>query len=221
MADLPYSASLREFEDSGRILKRENIYGSGPPITLASDEVVDYLRKYAGRRVLDIGCGVGAYMKRLSSFGYECEGIETNQDFVSECLKNGLNVQLVNALDLQFAENSFDTVVMIEVLEHLPDPVVALREAFRVARKNVLISVPNIDVLPIMSKYQVVPWHILEATHVNFFTPKILESLLKKFTAKIEVFTYGHFALWVSEKALHQHIFGVGWKDHADLSLTD
>ncbi len=212
MADLPYSATLKEFEESGRILKRGNIYGSGPPSPLASEEVIDHLRNFAGDRILDIGCGTGAYMKRLSSYGYKCEGIETNQDYVSACLKDGLGVQLMNAHELQFPKNSFDTVMMIEVLEHLPDPIVALREAFRVAKKNVLISVPNIDVLPIMSKYQIVPWHILEATHVNFFTPKILESVLKTFTAKTEVFTYGHFASWVSEKALHQNIFGVGWK---------
>ena len=212
MTDLPYFASLKEFEDSGRILKRENIYGSGPPSTVASDQVVDYIRKYTGQRILDMGCGIGAYVKRLNSCGYECEGIETNQNYVDQCLKDDLKVQLMNAQDLHFPTNSFDTITMIEVLEHLQDPLAALREAFRVAKKNVLISVPNIDVLPIMSKYQVVPWHILEATHVNFFTPKILESVLKTYTAKMEVFTYGQFALWVSERALHQHIFGVGWK---------
>jgi SAM-dependent methyltransferase len=212
MADLPYFATLQEFEESGKILKRENIYGCGPPSPVVSEEVLNYVRKYAGRCVLDIGCGIGAYMKRLSSYGYECEGIETNQDYVSACLKDGLKVQHVNAEELQFAENSFDTVIMIEVLEHLPEPILALREAFRVAKKNVLISVPNIDVLPIMSKYQIVPWHILEATHVNFFTPKILETLLKQFAPRTEVFPYGRFASWVGEKALHQHIFGVGWK---------
>jgi len=212
VVDLPYFATLKEFEESGKILKRENIYGSGPPSPVVSEEVLNYLTKYTGPRILDIGCGIGAYMKRLRSFGYDCEGIETNQDYVSSCLKDDLKVQLMNAQELQFPPDSFDTVMMIEVLEHLPDPILALREAFRVAKRNVLISVPNIDVLPIMSKYQIVPWHILESTHVNFFTPKILESVLNKFTSKVELFTYGHFALWVSEKAMHQHIFGVGWK---------
>jgi 2-polyprenyl-3-methyl-5-hydroxy-6-metoxy-1,4-benzoquinol methylase len=220
-ADLPYFATLKEFEEAGKILKRENIYGSGPPSPEVSQELLYYLTKYAGPRILDIGCGIGAYMKRLSSYGHECEGIETNQDYVSACLLDGLKVQLMSAQELQFSPNSFDTVIMIEVLEHLPEPIVALGEAFRVAKKNVLISVPNIDVLPIMSKYQIVPWHILEATHVNFFTPRILESALKIFAAKSEVFTYGHFASWISEKALHQHVFGVGWKDRPALPSKD
>jgi len=217
IAELPYSATLKEFEESGRILKRENIYGSGPPSSVVSEEALNCVIKYAGRNVLDLGCGIGAYIKRLNACGYECEGIETNRDYVAACLRDGLKVQLMSALELEFSPNSFDTVVMIEVLEHLQDPLAALQEAFRVAKKNVLISVPNIDVLPIMSKYQIVPWHILEATHVNFFTPKILESALKSFTTRTEVFTYGHFAPWVGEKVLHQHIFAVGWKDQPDL----
>jgi len=117
----------------------------------------------------------------------------------------------MDAQQLEFSQNSFDTVIMVEVLEHLAKPMIALEEAFRVARKNILISVPNIDVLPIMSRYQVVPWHILEATHFNFFTPKILESVLKEFAEHVEVFTYGHFAPWITEKEMHMHIFGVGW----------
>jgi SAM-dependent methyltransferase len=212
MNDLPYFLTLKKFEESGQILKRENIYGSGPPNPAVSEEVLSHVRKYAGRRILDIGCGIGAYIKALIPYGYDCEGIETNRDYVSDCLKNGLKVQWMTAQELEFSENSFDTVMMIEVLEHMSEPIVALQEAFRIARKNVLVSVPNIDVLPIMSKYQVVPWHILEATHVNFFTPKILRSVLNQFTPEVEIFTYGHFASWVTEKRLQMHIFGVGWK---------
>ncbi len=52
MSDLPYSLTLREFEESGKILKRENIYGSGPPSPAVSAEVLHYVCKYAGQRVL-------------------------------------------------------------------------------------------------------------------------------------------------------------------------
>jgi methionine biosynthesis protein MetW len=212
MADLPYWSTLRDFEHSGKILQRENIYGSGPPIPTVSEETLHYVKEYAGKQVLDIGCGTGAYIKALLQEEYQCEGVENNQDYVSECLKDGLKVKYMDAHQLEYSQNSFDTVIMVEVLEHLAEPMIALKEAFRVARKNIIISVPNIDVIPIMSKYQIVPWHILEATHVNFFTPKILEAVLRTFAEKIEVFTYGHFAPWITEKEMHMHIFGTGSK---------
>jgi len=212
MGNLPYWSTLRDFEQSGKILKRENIYGNGPPSSVVSEETLSYIRKYAGKQILDIGCGIGACIKALLQDGYECEGIENNQDYVSECLKDGIKAKYMDAQQLEFSQYSFDTVIMVEVLEHLLEPLIALKEAFRVARKNVIISVPNIDVIPIMSKYQIVPWHILEATHFNFFTPKILESVLKEFTENVEVFTYGHFAPWITEKEIDMHILGVGWK---------
>jgi len=123
-----------------------------------------------------------------------------------------MTVHLMDAHNLQFPDNSFDTVMMIETLEHLPEPLVALHEAYRVASKNVIISVPNIDVVPIMSKYQIVPWHLLEATHLNFFTPQLLKQSLLQFAKRVEVFTYGRFAFWITEQPIDMHIFGVGYK---------
>lgn len=212
MDDLPFYSVFRNFEVSEKIPRREDIYGSGPPSDMISEESLEYVKKYAGRRVLDIGCGIGAYVKALLRLGYHCEGIEGNPDYVSECVKNGLPVSHMDAQKLAFPVNSFDTAVMIEVLEHLPEPTIALEESFRVARMNVVVSVPNIDVLPIMSKYQVAPWHMLAANHLNFFTPRILGSLLRQFTDELEVFTYGRFAPWITERDMHMHIFGVAWK---------
>ena len=209
---LPYFSALRTFEQASQILQRENIYGSGPPTPTVSEETFHHVKKHAGRRILDVGCGIGAYTKALAQVGYECIGIENNQAYIVECQKSGIDARRMDAHRLAFPENAFDTVIMLEVLEHLLEPLVALHEAFRVTKKNVIISVPNIDVIPIMSKYQVVPWHLLEATHVNFFTPKLLDSTLRKFARTTEVFTYGHFAPWITEQEMHMHIYGVGWK---------
>ena len=208
-SDLPYYTRLRDFEKQNRILHRNDIYGSGPPCHVAAVETTALIKQYCGESILDIGCGVGTYINELNKFGFKCTGIEYNLQYVEKCRSQGLVVKHMNAEKLNFDDNSFDSVLMIEVLEHLEDPQQALMEAFRVSKLNIIISVPNIDVLPIMSKYQVVPWHLLEATHVNFFTPVILDNLLKKISGKTMVQTYGHFAPWVTEQILHMNIFGV------------
>lgn len=212
MNKLPYEEKLSEYGKKGKILGRNDIYGSGPPSSVVSLEVLELIKRYSDNNILDIGCGIGACIKALSREGYECEGLEHNKEYVKACLNQGLKVKWGSACRLPYKDNSFDTVLFIEVLEHINDPLKALEEAFRVAKNKVIVSVPNIEVIPTMSLYQVVPWHLLEATHLNFFTPRILEKSLKKFAKKTEVRTYGRFAPWIQGKEINMHILGVGWK---------
>lgn len=107
MAELPYWSTLRDFEHSEKILQRENIYGSGPPIPTVSEETLHYVREYAGKQVLDIGCGTGAYIKALLQEEYQREGVENNQDYVSECLKDGLKVKYMDAHQLKYSQKAY------------------------------------------------------------------------------------------------------------------
>jgi hypothetical protein len=59
-----------------------------------------------------------------------------------------------------------------------------------------------------MSKRQVVPWHILEATHVNFFTPELVRKTLLRFAPSCELTSLGPF-FDVDGTILHMHIGGV------------
>src|SRR5262249_30203823 len=70
---------------------------------------------------------------------------------------------------LPFPDHAFDCVSMVEVLEHIPDYRAMLREVRRVTRRKVLITVPDVSAIPRCFPNQVVPWHLLEATHLNFF----------------------------------------------------
>jgi SAM-dependent methyltransferase len=206
---LPYHLHLRNLEAREGIPGRHDIYGSGPPINNPSREILEVVEQHAGLSILDVGCGNGAYVAALRRAGLDCRGVEHDRACVAECVKRGLPVQEMDAHRLDFEPKSFDTVTMIEVLEHLPDPTRAIAELFRVARQNVIISVPNIDVLPLMSKYHVLPWHLLEATHVNFFTPRILRDALRPFTPDVTVFGYGQFAPWVTEGPLYMNLMAV------------
>lgn len=72
---------------------------------------------------------------------------------------------------------------------------------------HVVVTVPNIAVLPAMSAHQVVPWHMMEATYVNFFTPNSLRSVLQRFFARVEVWEINQ---WF--QGLHMNIAAVAWK---------
>jgi 2-polyprenyl-3-methyl-5-hydroxy-6-metoxy-1,4-benzoquinol methylase len=205
---LPYQQGLIDAGVSGRVLHRENIYGSGPPNTIANLEVLTHILHYGQAPMLDFGCGIGTYVAALQEKGLLVAGIELQADYVATGQTMGRNISHYNGRRIPFADNEFETVYAIEVLEHIPEWENSLAEMLRVARSTVLLSVPNIGVIPSMSRHLVVPWHLLEATHVNFFTSSILSTFLSNIPGIThQVFTYGAFQ--INGEIYHNHIFAV------------
>ncbi len=104
-----------------------------------------------GGRVLDLGCGQGFYLPLYARLGLIATGVEPDPVPRAEALRtaNALGFAVVDAPAelLPFTEASFDAVVMSEVLEHLPDPALALAEAARVLVPGglLLVTVPHAD----------------------------------------------------------------------------
>lgn len=192
-ASLPYEDLLKDAELSGRVLHRSDIYGSGPPVDAVSEEILQFVVDHTGQTVLDVGCGIGPYVERLAGIGRTCIGIEIDEAVVAAARGMGRDVRHMSAYNLEFPNRSFDSVILVETLEHLDDFETALAEASRVARETIVVTVPDISAIPPMSKRQVVPWHLLEATHVNFFTPTLLRRVLLKYSATCEATRLGLF----------------------------
>jgi SAM-dependent methyltransferase len=96
-------------------------------------------------RVLEVGCGEGRQLTAIGSRfpGADLIGIDLPDVELMEAW-DGVESAMVqgSALTLPFTDDSFDLVLCIEVLEHLPDPEQALREIARVASDAVVVSVP-------------------------------------------------------------------------------
>src|SRR5262252_760208 len=123
---------------------RDEIYQPGFPAPPGEHyrAFVRFARRHAGTSILDLGCGYGAYGGALMKEGLKCLGCDINLDYLKKAAQLGLPVVNVGA-KLPFSDRSFDSVVMFEVIEHVSDIESILKEAFRVARRNVLITVPN------------------------------------------------------------------------------
>jgi ubiquinone/menaquinone biosynthesis C-methylase UbiE len=97
-----------------------------------------------GLRILDVGCGTGANLEMLQHFG-TAKGVDVSSEALSFCRGRGLeNVRQGEAERLPFADNSFDLVTALDVLEHLDDDSAGLSEFSRVLRPGgyVLMFVP-------------------------------------------------------------------------------
>jgi len=102
-----------------------------------------------GGTVLDLGCGDGLLLERLRERGIVGTGLDVSDEAVRICREKGFTADVQALSDpLPYADASFDTVVLLDVLEHVYDPTSLLREASRVARERVIVSVPNFSSLP-------------------------------------------------------------------------
>ncbi len=180
--------------DEPRVLHREDIYGYGPPMPDADVQLLALARSLPGP-ILDFGCGSGALVRALLDEGVEAEGIELRRPEIVASLKEDVRpfVKLhEGTFPLPYRDGQFGSVVCSEVLEHIMDWQTALQEIARVARRA-LITVPDMSAIPALFPHRVVPWHLLESTHLNFFTQMSLQGALTPLFSQIRFLRLGEF----------------------------
>ena len=142
-------------------------------------ECTDLLKKYViGKNVLDAGCGGGGFVDYLVGEGFQATGVDKHDIFLRVSRQRGFKgmfVQADLAHRLPFADASFDTTICFDVLEHVPDDAVTIRELARVTRRRLLIAVPQEDQW--MWRYRLVFYPYRDPTHLRYYTPESLRAL--------------------------------------------
>jgi len=100
-----------------------------------------------GNKVLDIGCNDGGLGRLLQKRGCTVFGVDVVEELVEMAKCKGVLARVGQAEKLEFNNNTFDVVVMAEVMEHLFDPLEALNEVARVLKPSGIFvgSVPHPD----------------------------------------------------------------------------
>lgn len=152
-----------------------------------------YLEKIAefvepNSRILDLGCGDGtllAYLKQKKNVrGY---GVEIDFDSVLKCIKRGIPVFQGNIDEglQEFANASFDYVILSQTLQQVHKPLIVLSEMVRVGKKG-LVTFPNFaywrirfqlffrGVSPVTSA---IPYHWYDTPNIRVITIKNFREL--------------------------------------------
>src|SRR5712692_4669723 len=109
---------------------------------------LDLIRQYVPLEracMLDIGCGVGTYVRRLRDLSPTVYGIDVSPDRLRRSAGSVPGLIAAVGEFLPFADSAFDLVLLNEVIEHVQDDRRTMTEAFRVLRAGgyVAIYAPN------------------------------------------------------------------------------
>jgi 2-polyprenyl-3-methyl-5-hydroxy-6-metoxy-1,4-benzoquinol methylase len=133
-------------------------------------------------RMLEIGSASGSFLNNMARRGWQVEGIELSKSAAAAARAYGYRVQTGRVEEISFAEStSFDLIVGWMVLEHLHEPVAALRKLSEWAtpRSILAISTPNIDAYERrLFRDAWFAWQL--PTHLYHFNPRTLEKIMDK-----------------------------------------
>ena len=181
---------------------------------------------HSSARFLDIGSGKGKFVGKLHSLGFKIAGVEPARSLLDEACKLYPDAEFANgsATNLPYPDNTFDGVICVEVLEHIPDTDQALREMRRVLKPNgkTIIIDKNIRSLHYLYFVPTLSWKFIkELTNqwmypINFpfrekyFVPQKLLELLQKYFKHASV----EFISFVPENKKRTRIKQILWKLH-------
>src|SRR4051794_34276534 len=99
-------------------------------------ERLQAIRDHAGRSVLDVGCGSGAYVLELAD-QYDIHGVDIREFEPWNLRPERFSVH--DVCSLPHSPSSTETVVCFEVLEHVPDPGKVIGDLYRICSKNLIL----------------------------------------------------------------------------------
>jgi 2-polyprenyl-3-methyl-5-hydroxy-6-metoxy-1,4-benzoquinol methylase/glycosyltransferase involved in cell wall biosynthesis len=155
----------------------------------AATKVIQFVG--ARRRILEVGAGPGSISRILKQrFGCDVTAIELDEAAVRELetFCDRVHQADLNAegwADCLRAEAPFEFIIAADVLEHLIDPLAALRSLtpLLAAEGHIIVSLPNAAHSGLIATlfegdFRYGEWGLLDRTHVRFFGPRNVDALL-------------------------------------------
>lgn len=164
-------------------------------------KTIKYLKRFKNDgRLLDLGSGLGHFLEIANNNGYEATGVELGKEkaaFAKKILK--LEVINANAEEVEFKAESFDIIVLMELIEHTNNPLNLLKKINKILKPDgiIYVTTPNINFLArwlLGNQWLILtpPWHLY------FFNRKTLNKIFNRagFSRAAEINYCPHLTLF-------------------------
>lgn len=193
LSDYYESDYFFDFQDNENLLfrmKKKIIKEKYKPTNnIISNKVFHFLGSFISAlpskigKVLDFGCSCGEILYLLKKTGFDVYGMDISKIAVEKCHSHGLNnVSLGVEKDLNiYADNFFDSIRASHVIEHMVDPKIFIKLAYKKIKKGgeLVIQTPNINSLGVLfGKYTKYYYDI--PRHIILFSSSSIRYLLNK-----------------------------------------
>jgi SAM-dependent methyltransferase len=152
-------------------------------------------------RLLDFGCGSGAFLKRMNDRGWQAVGLDFSEKAVKYICDELKIPAFVGTLpNPVFPPQSFDLVTLWHSLEHVHQPLETLREVYNLLAPGgkILVALPNIDSAPF--RWFGSAWYGLDLPrHLTHFTPATLRMMMDLAGFEFEAMQMTRHSYWLRQ----------------------
>ena len=162
--------------------------GSEPVLRREFARTVKFIRRFrSSGRLLEIGCAYGFFLEEAARF-YDVAGIEIADAAVAFCRSRGLSV--INGVAEESSLTQFgmlDIIVLLDVIEHLPDPPSTLALCRKHLNPGGVIVITTGDFASFYARLAGPRWRLMTPPqHLWFFTPESIRGLSHSVGLKVE-----------------------------------
>jgi ubiquinone/menaquinone biosynthesis C-methylase UbiE len=174
------------------------------------NEVMRLLSKVQkNESLLEVGCSEGHYLSKLNKQAKRLAGIEVCREKIKEAKKRcpAAELYLIEGSKLPFKAREFDWVLCTEVLEHIPQWKKTLTELKRIAKKNVLLTIP-LEKSLWWNTCSKLGFGLKSRGHVHALASKDIEKEMQGFELKEKKFILSpsrHINKWLVDKTKEKH----------------